>query len=661
MTLLGIDTGGTFTDFVLLGPGGLRVHKVLSTPQAPERAILQGIRELGLDPARLRVVHGSTVATNAVLEGKGVRTAFVTNRGFADLLSIGRQARERLYDLQPPPRNPPVPPELCLETGGRLTSAGEWLEPLTADDVATLRERLRALAPEAVAVNLLFSFLDPAAERAIAAAVPEGVHVSLSSDVLPEIREYERGVATWLNAWVGPLVEGYLRRLGDALPGSRLSVMQSSGDTIGAAQASGSAVRLLLSGPAGGLRGARLVAELGGATRLLTFDMGGTSTDVALVDGDPRLTTEGRVAGYPVAVPMVDMHTIGAGGGSLAWLDAGGMLQVGPESAGADPGPACYGRGGTRPTVTDANLVLGRLRPDAFLGGAMPLDAPAARRSLEGLASAMNCTVEAVATGIVRLADEHMARALRVISVQRGVDPRSHTLVSFGGAGGLHVCALADALGLGAAMVPVHAGVLSALGMLATPPGRRLSRTHAGRLDRLSPAEVEAVFADLEAAGRTALREEGTRDADARTSRTADLRYVGQSYTLEIAWAGPAASTDRFHAAHLARYGHHLDLPVEVVNLRVAVTGPPLPLALTPVPDVDPAPPACRARLPGIPTEVPIQARAGLCRGQHVEGPAVVTEALATTWVAPGWTATVDAVGNLRLTRAGWPPEGRRV
>nr|MCU0767811.1 hydantoinase/oxoprolinase family protein [Gammaproteobacteria bacterium] len=602
MTLLGIDTGGTFTDFVLLGPGGLRVHKVLSTPQAPERAILQGIRELGLDPARLRVVHGSTVATNAVLEGKGVRTAFVTNRGFADLLSIGRQARERLYDLQPPPRNPPVPPELCLETGGRLTSAGEWLEPLTADDVATLRERLRALAPEAVAVNLLFSYLDPAAERAIAAAVPEGVHVSLSSDVLPEIREYERGVATWLNAWVGPLVEGYLRRLGDALPGSRLSVMQSSGDTIGAAQASGSAVRLLLSGPAGGLRGARLVAELGGATRLLTFDMGGTSTDVALVDGDPRLTTEGRVAGYPVAVPMVDMHTIGAGGGSLAWLDAGGMLQVGPESAGADPGPACYGRGGTRPTVTDANLVLGRLRPDAFLGGAMSLDQTAARRSLEGLASAMNCTVEAVAAGIVRLADEHMARALRVISVQRGVDPRNHTLVSFGGAGGLHVCALADALGLEAAMVPVHAGVLSALGMLATPPGRRLSRTHAGRLDRLSPAEVEAVFHDMEAAGRAALLEEGTRDADVRASRTADLRYVGQSYTLEIAWAGPAASAESFAATHLARYGHRLDLPVEVVNLRVAVTGPPLPLALPPVADADPAPPVCRARLPGIPT-----------------------------------------------------------
>jgi N-methylhydantoinase A len=661
MTLLGIDTGGTFTDFVLLGPDGLRVHKVLSTPDEPERAILRGIRDLGLDASGLRVVHGSTVATNAVLEGKGVRTAFVTSRGFSDLLSIGRQARERLYDLQPAPRTPPVPPELCLETGGRLTSSGEWLEPLTADELEKLRDRLRALTLGAVAVNLLFSYLDPSAERAIAASVPEGIHVSLSSDVLPEIREYERGMATWLNACVGPLVEGYLRRLGEALPGSCVSVMQSSGDTMSSAQAAGRAVRLLLSGPAGGLRGARFVAGLGGETRLLTFDMGGTSTDVALIDGDPRLTSEGRIAGYPVAVPMVDMHTIGAGGGSLAWLDAGGMLQVGPQSAGADPGPACYGRGGTRPTVTDANLVLGRLRPDAFLGGAMALDATAARRSLKGLASAMGGSVDDAAAGIVRLADEHMARALRVISVQRGVDARGHTLVSFGGAGGLHVCALAEALGLGSAMVPVHAGVLSALGMLATPPGRRLSRTRAGRLDRLAGADIEETFAALEAEGRAALRDEGVGDAGVLAVRTADLRYLGQSYTLEVGWIGQAASAEAFATAHQLRYGHRLDLPVELVNLRVAIAGPPLPLSLPSVPDGDPAPPTSRARLVGVEGEVPVYARAPLVRGQRIEGPAVVTEALATTWVAPGWVATADFVGNLCLSRAGWPREGPRV
>lgn len=661
MALLGIDTGGTFTDFVLLRPEGLRVHKVLSTPHAPELAILQGIRELGLDPAGLRVVHGSTVATNAVLEGKGVRTVFVTNRGFGDLLSIGRQARDRLYDLQPPPREPPVPPELCIETGGRLTSAGEWLEPLTAENLDTLRERLRLLAPQAVAVNLLFSYLDPGAERAIAKAVPEGVHVSLSSEVLPEVREYERGVATWLNAWVGPLVEGYLRRLTEALPGSRVSVMQSSGDTMDTAQAAERAVRLLLSGPAGGLRGARFVAGLGGATRLLSFDMGGTSTDVALIDGDPRLTTEGRIGRFPIAVPMVDMHTIGAGGGSLAWLDAGGMLQVGPESAGADPGPACYGRGGTRPTVTDANLVLGRLRTEAFLGGALRLDEAAAREALGGLAAAMDLSVEDAAAGIIRLADEHMARALRVISVQRGIDPRGHTLVSFGGAGGLHVCALAEALGLDAAMVPVHAGVLSALGMLVTPPGRRLSRTHTGRLDRLPPARIETAFSTLEGEGRAALRKEGTGGTDVRVTRTTDLRYVGQSCTLEVPWEGAAAAAQAFAAAHQARYGYHLDLPVELVNVRVAVSGPSLPLALPPVPEGRPAPPSYAAHLPGIAADVPVHARAALVRRQQVEGPAIVTEALATTWIAPGWLAAVDPVGNLCLGRGSWPPDGRGV
>ena len=344
MTLLGIDTGGTFTDFVLCADGRLRVHKVLSTPRAPERAILQGIRELGLDPHDLRVIHGSTVATNAVLEGKGARTVFVTNRGFRDLLTIGRQAREHLYDLQPPPRDPPVPAELCLETGGRLDAEGRTIEPLTEEDLTSLAEAFARLRPEAVAVDLLFSYLDGEAERAIGAAVPDGVFVSLSSAVLPEIREYERGIATWLNARTGPLVEGYLQRLADALPGAQVAVMQSSGDTVAARRAGAQAVRLLLSGPAGGLRGARLVGLAAGRSRLLSFDMGGTSTDVALVDGEPRLTTEGRVGTYPVAVPMVDMHTIGAGGGSLAWLDAGGMLQVGPESAGADPGPPAPAR-----------------------------------------------------------------------------------------------------------------------------------------------------------------------------------------------------------------------------------------------------------------------------------------------------------------------------
>jgi len=654
MRLLGIDTGGTFTDFVLYEDGRLRVHKVLSTPDAPEQAILQGIRELGLEPEGLRVVHGSTVATNAVLEGKGARTAFVTNRGFRDVLTLGRQARERLYDLQPPPRDPPVPRELCLETGGRLDAGGRTLEPLTAEDLACLQETLARLRPDAVAVGLLFAYLDDRAERAIAAAAPSGTFVSLSSEVLPEIGEYERGIATWLNARTGPLVAGYLERLAAGLPGARVAVMQSSGDTIEARAAGRQAVRLLLSGPAGGLHGARLVGQAAGCDRLLSFDMGGTSTDVALIDGEPRLTTEGRVGAFPVAVPMVDMHTIGAGGGSIAWLDPGGMLQVGPESAGAAPGPACYGRGGSRPTVTDANLVLGRLRPDAFLGGGLTLDPAAAQTAIAPIAAALDCPLEDAALGIVRVANEHMARALRVISVQRGVDPRGLTLVSFGGAGGLHVCALAEALGMASALVPVHAGALSALGMLATPPGRRLSRTHLGLLADLPSAELTAAFQALEQEGRDSLMADGIDPAAITTKWSADLRYRGQSYTLEVPWTDRADAARAFVARHEARYGHRLEVPVELVNLRVAVQGAAPAIALGEVSMAGgAAEPAGWAPVTGVADPAPVYDRGSLRAGQHLAGPAIVTEASATTWLAPRWAARVDAVGNLLLRFAG--------
>ncbi|MGD9299640.1 MAG: hydantoinase/oxoprolinase family protein, partial [Thiohalocapsa sp.] len=586
MALLGIDTGGTFTDFVLWRDGVLHVHKVPSTPEAPEHAILRGVQELGLAPEDLSIVHGSTVATNAVLEGKGARTAFVTNRGFRDLLAIGRQARRDLYDLQPPPAPPPVPSALCLETGGRLGADGALLDPLTAADTQLLRDELERLGVEAVAVTLLFSYLDDAAERAIAAAMPPGLFVSLSSQVLPLMGEYERGVATWLNARVGPVVSGYLQRLAADLPGARVSVMQSSGESVAAAAAGGAAVRMLLSGPAGGLAGAGHVAQAAGLGQLLTFDMGGTSTDVALVDGAPRLTLEGSIGGLPVAVPMVDMHTIGAGGGSIARVDAGGALQVGPESAGATPGPVCYGRGGREPTVTDANLVLGRLRADAFLGGRMRLDLGAARQALAGLAQRLGLdgakqdAAERAARGILDVVNEHMAQALRVISVQRGIDPAAGWLCCFGGAGGLHVCALAEALGMDRAVVPERAGVLSALGMLAAPPGRLLTRAWLGPLAARGDAEVGAALGALADTGRAALTAEGLDAATLTRADSLDLRYRGQSYTLNLPWAGVAATTAAFHELHATRYGHNLDLPVELVNLRVRLTAPPRAPAL---------------------------------------------------------------------------------
>ena len=649
--ILGVDTGGTFTDFVLWDGRRLRVHKVLSTPQAPEEAILQGIRELGLDPAGLRLVHGSTVATNAVLEGKGVRTLLVTNRGFADLLTIGRQQRPALYDLQPDPLPPPVPPELCHETGGRLGADGRMVEPLTEEDLAELKAAVERLQPRAVAVNLLFSWLDDEAERRVAAALPSELFVARSSEVLPEIREYERGMATWLNAWVGPLVEGYLQRLRRGLPGARLSVMQSSGDTVEADQAGRQAVRMLLSGPAGGLVGARFAAASGGHGRLLTFDMGGTSTDVALLDGEPRLTRAGRIGRWPVAVPMVEMHTIGAGGGSIAWLDAGGMLQVGPESAGADPGPACYGRGGTRPTVTDANLVLGRLLPHAFLGGGLRLDKAAAEKAVGELARSMSCAVKEAARGILAIANEHMARALRTISIQRGEDPRECVLVSFGGAGGLHVCALAEALEMRRALMPVHGGVLSALGMLAARPGRQLTRTWPARIDEVDPAELEAAFETLADQGRAALAGEGVPAESVELKRALDLRYQGQSETLELPWrSNLSALEEAFHAAHEKRHGHRLALPVELVNLRLAAHGPALPVALAGHQAPEEGTPQGWVEVAGEPGPVPHWQREKI-PAAGIQGPAVITETVATTWLAPGWRCHPDPAGNLVLER----------
>jgi len=654
--LLGIDTGGTFTDFVLYDGQGLHIHKVLSTPAAPEQAILQGIRELGFEAHEApAITHGFTVATNAVLEGKGVKTVFITNHGFGDMLSIGRQTRRSLYELQPPPQPAPVAAARCLETGGRLGADGTVVETLTRSELQRLRQGIEALAPEAVAINLLFSFLDDRFEKAVEAAIPPGIFISRSSAVLPEYREYERGISTWLNAWVGPIVERYLHRLAQRLDSSRLAIMQSAGGTMDAEAAARQAVRMLLSGPAGGLGGARFVAAAAQRQRLMSFDMGGTSTDVALIDGELQLTNEGHIGPYPVAIPMVDMHTIGAGGGSIASLDAGGMLQVGPESAGAIPGLACYGRGGGQATVSDANLVLGRLRPADFLGGALCLDVAAARRAIGAIAAALHLSVEAAAAGIIRLANEHMARALRVISMQRGYDPREFTLVSFGGAGGLHVCALADALGMREAMIPVHSGVLSALGMLTAPHARQLSRTCSGVLQDISPATLARHFSALQAEGSAALVREGVAMEAITTNYSLDLRYQGQSYTLNLPWQDPQQCVAAFHQAHEQRYGHRLPYPVEVVNVRAGLQGPIPDIILEPLihaeKTVIQAPEY--SHLHGVDDPVPVWQRTQLKYGQTIPGPALITETTATSYIAPQWTARVDAVGNLLLSRGG--------
>ncbi len=552
--LLGIDAGGTFTDFVFAesqdnGEVSIRIHKTLSSPAAPEQAILRGIREMGLqaalDSGALRIVHGSTVATNAALEGKGARTAFVTNKGFADMLEIARQTRSKLYALEPEPARVKVPRELCLEIEGRIAADGSEIETLSDAAIDALVQQLDALKPEAVAINLLFSFLAPQHEQRIEAAIERAlpaVLVSRSSRVLPEYKEYERGVATWLNASLGPIVYRYLSTLENALEGNSLQIMQSSGETIAAAKASRAAVNLLLSGPAGGLTALHALGLQRGNSRFISFDMGGTSTDVALLDGAPVTTNEGRIADLPIGVPMVDMHTIGAGGGSIAALDSGGMLQVGPRSAGASPGPVCYGLGGTEVTVTDAHVVLGRISAETTLAGGLKLDRDAATRALETLGDAMGVDAKTAAEGVLAVANEQIAGAIRLISVNRGYDPKDFTLTSFGGAGGLHVCALAEAMNMTRALVPVHGGVLSALGMIVAQPGRQHSRTATALLASLSDAEIERGLADLSAGScRTHRRgRSGAADGIAECRSALQRPVVHAQRAVGVAPAGKA-------------------------------------------------------------------------------------------------------------------------
>ena len=649
--LLGIDTGGTFTDFVLWSEQGVRIHKVLSTPAAPAKAILQGINELGLtdlaQDVQFYIVHGSTVATNAILEGKGVDTVFITNQGFADMLTIGRQARPDLYNLQPAPIAPPVPAAHCLVVNCRVDAHGASIQPLADDELTDLVKAVKVLAPKSVAINLLFSYLNESDECRIAAALPSDVFVSRSSSVLPEYKEYERGITTWLNAYVGPLVQDYLSSLSQGVPRAVISIMQSSGGTIEVNQASEQAVHMVLSGPAGGLAAAKFIADQTQYTRMLTFDMGGTSTDVVLIEGDIQLTSEGHIGRYPVAIPMIDMHTIGAGGGSIASIDSGGLLQVGPESAGARPGPACYGGGGPHATVTDANLVLGRLMPTAFLGGRMALDVSAARTAIEPLAMQLDLSIEQTAQGIIDIANEHMVQALRVMSVQRGIDPRELTLTSFGGAGGLHVCALAQALEMPRALVPIQAGVLSALGMLVAPRSRQLSQTVNVLLQDCDDQKLTELFLPLQQKGIDALVQEGVSSTSCIVEQSVDLRYRGQSYYLNVPWDGIQQTTKLFHQRHITRYGHELDMPVELVNIRVAVSSE----SVTPEFDFQATINSHADNQPQDYFGLQVWQRDTLQVGQVILGPALITETISTTYVARCWQAMLDKMGNLVLTR----------
>ncbi len=657
--VVGVDVGGTFTDFVYFDGEQLRIYKLLSTRSDPAVALRGGLEALEV-AGRAVISHGTTVATNAVLEHAGARIALITTRGFRDLLAIGRQTRPALYRLAFPPRWTPVPAELRFEVTERVAATGQVVIPLDEREVEDVLERAVAAGAEALAVCLLFSFVNPSHEQIIKRlAAARGLPVSLSSEILPEFREFERASTTVLNAYVSPLMARYLQRLTSS-PAPPLWIMQSSGGILDADAARREAVRTLLSGPAGGATGAFHVAALAGYTRIITFDMGGTSTDVSLADGQIRRTSEGSIEGWPVRVPMIDIHTVGAGGGSIAWADAAGALHVGPGSAGSEPGPACYGRGGREFTVTDANLLLGRLDPGHFLGGRMALDVGAAEEAADRLAGRLGLTRLALAEGVIRVANAAMEQAMRVISVERGHDPRDFTLVPFGGAGPMHALDLAAALHIGRVLIPRTPGVLSALGLVLADFTVDRSRTLMWSLAETTAEALARAAAPLLAAARAAVAAAGFPDNAIRLETALDLRYRGQSFELTVPLedGDPAEAGRRFHAAHEQRYGYaRPDAPVELVNVRVtAIGGRPKPVfpQPPPAPSADPRPAQVGETLLAVGGEwsvAPVYERSRLAPGHELVGSALVVQEDATTVIPPGWRARVDAWLNLVCER----------
>jgi N-methylhydantoinase A len=652
---IAIDTGGTFTDCVYRVSGRLEVLKVPSTPEDPGRAILDAIRQILARTGRknIDVRHGTTVATNTLLERKGARVAFVTTAGFEDTLAIGRQARPSLYDWNAHRPKPLAAEERCFGVSERVAPDGVVLGAPNEADLNELQRKVKSSGAESVAVSLLFSFAHPAHERAVAEALaPLGLPVSLSHQILPEFREYERAATVTLNAYLAPRMQGYIcgleRNLRDK---ARLSIMQSSGGILSAEAAAREPVRTILSGPAGGVIGALSVARSASIERILSFDMGGTSTDVALLDAtrEPAISTDGEVAGFSVRVPMLDIHTAGAGGGSLAWIDSAGALQVGPQSAGANPGPSCYGRGDGA-TVTDANLVLGRLHPEHFLGGAMRLDFARAQHAITAFCGAGRGfrTIEEAAEGILRVANVRMESALRRVSVERGFDPRDFALLAFGGAGPLHACALAGALGTRQVVVPAAPGALSALGILDADLRREFSRTV-----MLAPGskEIGRVYRELEEEARETFQAEGSRPF---LTRSADMRYQGQGFELRVNWGADAVP--RFHRIHEQAYGYaDPGRTVEIVTLRVqavARTQRTRSARMSPTKGDGGEAQIRKHRVfeEGRWRRATLYDRGRLRPANRITGPAVIVELSATTYLPTNWSATVDGFGNLVLT-----------
>lgn len=669
--LVAVDIGGTFTDVTLQDSvsGEAWTAKTPSTPGDPSEAFLAGVllalAASGRDAGEIgRVLHGTTVATNLILEGRTARTALVTTQGFRHVLEIGRAdlpRRDNLWSWIKPQR--PVPPSRVFEVAGRIAADGTELMPLDEAGLHDTAAAIRASGATAVAICFLHAFANPSHERralaVLRAALPDCA-VTASIEILPVVREYERSMATILNAAVMPAVSTYVarleQRLTEASIDAPLLLMQSNGGVAGARSIRRAPARTALSGPAAGVIGARATAEAVGVADLITVDIGGTSADICLIaDGQIGLTQSGRVGPWPLPLPMLDMVTIGAGGGSLARIGSGGALTVGPQSAGADPGPACYGRGGLEPTVTDAHLYLGHLPPN-LLGGRMPLDPEAAEAALRRVAEPLGLSIEATARGILAIADNNMVGAIRLVSVERGHDPRGFALMPFGGAGPLHGTALASLLGIRTVLVPPAPGILCAQGLTASDLRAEFSRSVTQPLAGADPARLDAAFVALEAAAADWFVEEAVPFADRRTARTALMRYAEQGFELTIAWCGLDALGDAFATAHRALYG--FDLPgiaIEIVTLRVEAIGALPSVAARPPEGGD----ARAARIGTQSTrfadgarETPIVDRLRLGPDTSFAGPAILVQPDATTLVPPGWSATVLATGTLRLEAA---------
>jgi N-methylhydantoinase A len=674
---LGVDTGGTFTDLCVLdeASGDEVITKVPSTPSNPSLAVMNGIRKLiekeGFSPEELCfLIHGTTVATNALLEHKGARTALLTTEGFEDVLHIGRQNRPRLYDFRATRPAPIVPRNLRFGVPERVLHTGEVLRPLDEAKTRKIVERIREQGIKSIAVSLLHSYANPAHELGVASIVSEVLpeaHVTVSSEVLPEFREYERTSTVCINAYVMPKVNDYVadleRQMKDMGIASDLYIMQSNGGVITARTARRMSARTVLSGPAGGALTGAFISRAIERPNVITIDMGGTSSDICLIEGGtPRLTTESEIGGYPIKLPMIDINTIGAGGGSIARVDAGGALRVGPESAGADPGPVCYGRGGTEPTVTDANLVLGRLSPSGLLGGEMPLDLDEAARVLEEkIARPLGIGLHEAAEGILSVVNANMIRGIRRVSVERGYDPREFILVPFGGAGPMHGVELAQALNMKEIVVPPHPGISSAVGMLSADVRHDYVQTHIAVSRDTDVGRIQSIFEDMEAQGTEQLGREGFSGPSVVLIRSADMRCTRQSYELSVpvkegALTGHdlAAITEDFHRLHEKAYGYARNTEaVEFVNLRV--------VALGRLPEFRVKKRATRTQraleavgtrevyFAGRPVSSPIYVRDLLPKGVEIRGPAIVEQMDSTIVVLPGYRAVADRYGNLLI------------